>query len=77
MTWPPLSSDRNQLKIVWDEMDCRVTAKGPRSAARLRELQNYRKTISGSDHMKLTMRMPRVSIAVTKAKGGYFEESKI
>ena len=35
------------------------------------------KTISGDDLMKLMERIPRVCKAVIKAKGGYFEESKV
>ena len=75
MTWPPQSPDLNPIEMVWDEMDRRVKAKGPTSAQHLWELlQDCWKTISGDYLMKL---MPRVCKAVIKAKGGYFEESKI
>ena len=78
MTWPPQSPDLNPVKMVWDEMDLRVKAKGPASAQHLWELlQDCWKTISGDDLMKLIERMPRVCKAVIKTKGGYFEESKI
>ena len=78
MTWPPQSPDLNPIEMVWDEMDRRVKAKGPTSAQHLWELlQDCWKTISGDDLMKLIERMPRVCKAVIKAKGGYFEESKI
>ena len=78
MTWPPQSPDLNPMEMVWDEMDRRVKAKGPTSAQHLWELlQDCWKTISGDDLMKLIERMPRVCKAVIKAKGGYFEESKI
>ena len=40
-------------------------------------LMNCWKTISGDYLMKLIERMPKVCKAVIKAKGGYFEESKI
>ena len=78
MTWPPQSPDLNPIKMVWDEMDRRLKAKGPTSAQHLWELpQDCWKTISGDDLMKVIERMPRVCKAVIKAKGGYFEESKI
>ena len=78
VTWPPQSPDLNPVEMVWDEMDCRVKAKGPPSAQHLWELpQDCWKTISGDDLMKLMERMPRVCKVVIKAKGGYFEESKI
>ena len=38
---------------------------------------NSFKTVEKAFHMKLLERMPRVCKAVIKAKGGYFEESKI
>ena len=65
MTWPPQSPDLNPMEMVWDEMDHRVKAKGPTSAKHLWEfLQDYWKTISGDDLMKLIERMPRVCKAV-------------
>ena len=78
MTWPPQSPDLNPIKMAWDEMDHRVEAKGPTSAQHLWELlQDCWKTFSGDYHMKLIKRLARVCKAVIKAKGGYFEESKI
>lgn len=56
-------------------MDCRVKAKGPRSAQDFWELLQDWKTISG-DYIKFIERMLRVCKAVIKAKGSYFEESK-
>ena len=38
MTWPPQLHDLNHIEMVWDEMDCRVKAKGPTSAQHLWEL---------------------------------------
>ena len=64
--------------MVWDELDRRVKAKQPTSAQHLWELlQDCWKTIPGDYLMKLIERMPRVCKAVIKAKGGYFEESKL
>ena len=78
MTWPPQSPDLNPIEMVWGELDRRVKAKGPTSAKHLWELlQDCWKTISGDYLLKLIKRMPRVCKAVIRAKGGYFEESKI
>ena len=78
MTRPPQSPDLNPVKMVWDGMDHRVKTKGLTSAQHFWELlQDCCKTISGKYLMKLIERMPRVCKAVIKAKGGYFEESKI
>ena len=78
MTWPPQSPDLNPIEMVWDEMDRRVKAKVSTSIQHLWEfLQDYWKTISGDDLMKLIERIPRVCKAEIKAKGGYFEEWEI
>ena len=78
MTWHPQSPDLNPVQMFWDEMDHRVKTKRPTSAQHLWELlHDCWKTISGDDLMKLMQRMPRECKAVIKAKGGYFEESKI
>ena len=45
MTWPPQSPDLNPVEMVWDEMDCRVKAKGAQHLWEL--LQDCWKTISG------------------------------
>ena len=78
MTWPPQSPDLNPIEMVWGELDRRVKAKGPTSAKHLWELlQDCWKTISGDYLLKLMERMPRVCKAVIRAKGGYFEETRI
>lgn len=78
MTWPPQSPDLNPIEMVRGELDRRVKAKGPTSAKHLWELlQDCWKTISGDYLLKLIKRMPRVCEAVIKAKGGYFEETRI
>ncbi|XP_073531794.1 mRNA-capping enzyme isoform X3 [Phyllobates terribilis] len=78
LTWPPQSPYLNPIEMVWCELDRRVKAKGPTSAKHLWELlQDCWKTISGDYLLKLIKKMPRVCKAVIKAKGGYFEETRI
>uniref|UniRef100_A0A667X851 Tc1-like transposase DDE domain-containing protein n=1 Tax=Myripristis murdjan TaxID=586833 RepID=A0A667X851_9TELE len=78
MTWPPQSPDLNPIQMVWGELDHRVKAKRPTCAKHLWELlQDCWKTISGDYLLKLIERMPRVCKAVIRAKGGYFEETRI
>ena len=74
MTWPPQSPNLNPFEIVWDELDRRMKEKQPTSAQHMWELLQ---TIGKAFLMKLVERMPRVHKAVIKARGGYFEESKI
>ena len=66
MTWPPQLPNLNPVEMVWDELDRRVKEKQPASARHRKAFQ-----------VKLFERMPRVCKAVIKAKGGYFEETKI
>uniref|UniRef100_A0AAZ3Q2S8 Uncharacterized protein n=1 Tax=Oncorhynchus tshawytscha TaxID=74940 RepID=A0AAZ3Q2S8_ONCTS len=48
MTWPPQSPDLDPIKMVWDELDCRVKGKQPTSAQHMWELiQNCWKSIPG------------------------------
>ena len=78
MTWPAQSPDLNPIELVWDKLDKRVKAKLPTSALHLWELlQKSWEDMSGDFLLKLVNQMPRVCEAVIKAKGGYFEESKI
>ena len=78
MIWPPQSPDLNPIELVWNELDRKVKAKQPTSAAhRWQLLQEAWQNISPDFLMKLINRMPRICEAVIKAKGGYFEESKI
>ena len=71
MTWPPESPDLNPIEMVWDELDHRVEKK------QLSICGNSFKTVGNAFQANLVERMPRLCIAVIKAKGGYFEESKI
>ena len=78
LTWPPQSPDLNPIELVWDELDRTVKERQPASGQHMWEhLQDSWKSIPGDYLMKLVERMPRVCKAVIKAKGGYFEESKI
>jgi hypothetical protein len=48
MTWPPQSPDLNQIEMVWDESDRRVTENQPTSAQHMWELlQDHWKIIPG------------------------------
>jgi hypothetical protein len=48
ITWSPQSPDLNPVKIVWDELDCRVKEKQPTSAQHMWEiLQDCWKSIPG------------------------------
>ena len=38
MTWPPQSPNLNPNEMVWDEFDCRVKEKQPKSAQNMWEL---------------------------------------
>jgi transposase len=74
MTWPPQSPDLNPIETVWDELDRRVKENQPTSAQHMWEhFQDCCKAFQ----LMLVERTPRVCKAVIKAKGGYFEESKI
>ena len=78
MTWPAQSPDLNPIELVWDELDRKVRNKQPTNAVNLYEMLTEAWDEISSDYlMKLIARMPRVCNAVIKAKGGYFEESKI
>ena len=70
MTWPLQSPGLNPIEMGWDESDRRVKEKQPTSAQHMWELLQ-------AFQVKLVERMPRVCKAIIKAKGGYFEESKI
>lgn len=78
MQWPPQSPDLNPIELLWDELDRKAREMQPTSAKHLWEcLQNAWEAIPQSCLSKLTARMVHVCRAVIKAKGGYFQESKI
>lgn len=78
MEWPPQSSDCNPIELLWDELDRRIQKREIMSGTQLWEvLQQEWRLIPTETLAKLTQRMPRVCKAVMKAKGGWFEESKI
>uniref|UniRef100_A0AAZ3QFI7 Uncharacterized protein n=1 Tax=Oncorhynchus tshawytscha TaxID=74940 RepID=A0AAZ3QFI7_ONCTS len=64
ITWPPQSPNLNPIEMVWVELDGRVKEKQSTRAQHMWELlQDCWKRVPGK--------------AVIKAKGGFFEESKI
>lgn len=78
MTWPPQSPDLSPIELAWDELDREVRRKRPTSENELFEcLKASWENIPGSYFKKLLERMPRLCAAVIKAKGGYFDESKV
>jgi hypothetical protein len=72
MTWPPQSSDLKPIEMVWDEFKWRKS-----SQQVLIICGNSFKTVGKAFQVKPVERMPKVSNAVIKAKGAYFEESQI
>lgn len=78
MNWPPQSPDLNPMELLWDELDKNVRKMRPMNQNQLWEfLQVSWTKISALTLKKLIERMPRICTAVLKAKGAYFEESKI
>lgn len=75
---PPQSPDCNPIEFLWDEVDRKVRQKRPTNVKNLWfAIQDVWENISEDYLNKLIARMPRVCAAVIKAKGSYFEESKI
>jgi hypothetical protein len=60
-----------------DELDSKVKEKQQSAQHMWEPLQDCWESIPGDYLMKLVERLPRVCKSVIKAKGGYFEESKI
>lgn len=78
MVWPPQSPDLNPIELLWDELDRRVRLMRPTNQKQLWDcLQKAWRSIPSSTLLKLVSRMPKVCAAVIKARGGYFEESKL
>ena len=66
------------IELVWDELDRRMKAKQPTSAAHLWELlQQCWEELSEQYLISIVERIPRVCLAVISARGGYFDESNI
>lgn len=78
MEWPPQSPDCNPIELLWDELDREVRKMQPTNS---KQLWAFLKTcwdrLSTESLQKLIERMPRICAAVIRARGGYFEESKI
>jgi len=78
MNWLPQSPDLNPIELLWDELDRNVRKMRPMNQNQLWEfLQVFWTEISTLTLKKLIERMPRICTTVLRAKGGYFEESKI
>ena len=77
MTWPAESADLNHIEMCWEETDRRIRKGRISSQQVLSICGNSFKTVGKAFQVKLDKTMPRVCKAVIKAKGGYFEESKI
>ena len=78
MLWPAQSPDLNPIELLWDELHREVRKLLSKNTRELMEnLKLCWRRISPETLRKLINRMPRVCKAVLKAKGGYFEESKI
>lgn len=78
MVWPAQSPDLNPIELLWDELDRKIRIKGPTSKTHLWQvLKEAWSEIQPETLEKLTNRMPRLCKAVIRAKGGFFEESRI
>uniref|UniRef100_A0A3P8SU24 Tc1-like transposase DDE domain-containing protein n=1 Tax=Amphiprion percula TaxID=161767 RepID=A0A3P8SU24_AMPPE len=78
MVWPPQSPDLSPNELVWDELDQPVRKVHPTNQQSLTdELKKAWNVIPGTYLKKLVEQMPRICRAVVKARGGYFEDSKV
>ena len=78
MVWPPQSPDCNPIELLWDHLDRQIRQTNISSSKVLWELlEKEWKAIKSDVLIKLIGRMPRICKAIIKARGGYFEESKI
>ena len=78
MTWPPQSPDFSPIESAWNELDRKMRSRRPRNE---KELFEYMKSeweqLPSAYFKKLLQKLPRICKAVIKARGGYFDESKI
>lgn len=75
---PPQSPDCNPIELLWDEMDREIRMLRSTNVNDLwLNLQREWSSISEETILKLTNRMPRICKAVIKARGGYFDETKV
>ena len=78
MTWPPQSPDLSSIELAWDELDRKVRSRRSRNEKELFEyLKSEWEQLPSAYFKKLLQRLPRICKAVIKARGGYFDESKI
>ncbi|KAF7656371.1 hypothetical protein LDENG_00042170 [Lucifuga dentata] len=77
-TWPPQSPDLSPMDLAWDELELQVRSKHPGNEKELLEfLKSAWESLPGTDFQKLQQRMPRICVAVIKARGCYFDETKV
>ena len=78
MTWPPQPPNLSPIELVWDQLDRDVRKMQLKN---IFDLFDYLKiawdALPESYFKLLILRIPRICSAVIKAKGGYFNESKI
>ena len=78
MDCPPQSPDLNPIKLLWEELDRGVRDLKRTSLPGLWDcLNEARNNIPPQTLQKLIERMPKLCIAVIKAKGGHFQENRL
>ena len=78
MTWPPRSPDLSPIELAWDELDRKVRSRRFRNEKELfKYLKSEWEQLTSAYFKKLLQRLPQICKAVIKARGGYFDESKI
>ena len=79
MSWLAQSADLNPIELVWDELDQKVRAKQPTSAAHLgQHLQESWAELSSIYLQSLEERMLNIcEVVIAKVGGGHFDEGKV
>ena len=77
MEWPPQSPDLNPIELLWEELDRRMRDLKSTSLPGLWDCLNEAwNNIPPETFQKLIERMPKLCVAVIKAKGGHFQENR-